>query len=98
MLLLIYCFMYLTLFVGVLCWSLFWYALLCFFSSFAVPWVCLPFVIVVFPDHTHLLILQSSCRGCFALIIFLMSFYCKCYVAIPHGAVGWSAVCDCGIS
>ena len=22
---------------------------------FAVPWVCLQFVIVVFPDHTHLL-------------------------------------------
>ena len=24
---------------------------------FAVPWVCLQFVIVVFPDHTHLLVL-----------------------------------------
>ena len=25
--------------------------------------------------------------------------YCNCYcsVALPHGAVGWSAVCDCGI-
>ena len=23
----------------------------------AVPWVCLQFVIVVFPDHTHLLLL-----------------------------------------
>ena len=22
----------------------------------AVPWVCLPLVIVVFPDHTHLLV------------------------------------------
>ena len=28
----------------------------------------------------------------------LMSCYCKCPVAPPHGAVGWSAVCDCGIS
>ena len=27
-----------------------------------------------------------------------MSCYCKCPVALPHGAVGWSAVCDCGIS
>ena len=26
----------------------------------AVPWSCLRFVIVVFPDHTHLLFLQSS--------------------------------------
>ena len=25
-----------------------------------VPWGCLQFVIVVFPDHTHLLFLQSS--------------------------------------
>ena len=22
----------------------------------------------------------------------------ECYVALPHGAVGWSAVCDGGIS
>ena len=28
----------------------------------AVPWVCLQFVIVVFPDHTHLLILQPRKR------------------------------------
>ena len=36
--------------------------------------------------------------GCFAFIVFLMSIYCKCSVALPHGAVGWSAVCDFGIS
>ena len=72
--------------VGVLCLSLFWYALLCVISSFAiilkrkrelvallllsygylvtvnvlwlflmVQWVGLQCVIVVFPDHTHLL-------------------------------------------
>ena len=35
--------------------------------------------------------------GCLAFIIFRMSCYCKCSVALPHGAVGWSAVCDCGI-
>ena len=23
---------------------------------------------------------------------------CKCYVALPGGAMGWSTVCDCGIS
>ena len=22
---------------------------------------------------------------------------CECSVALPHDAVGWSAVCDCGI-
>ena len=36
--------------------------------------------------------------GCFAFIVFGMSCYCKCPVALPHGAVGWSAVCDCDIS
>ena len=48
------------------------------------------------------LVLQSSGRGggswCFALLVFRMSHYCKCSVAFLHGAVGWSAVCDCGIS
>ena len=32
----------------------------------------------------------------FALFVFLVS--CDCYVALPHGAMGWSAVYDCGIS
>ena len=36
--------------------------------------------------------------GCFAFIFFRKSCYCKCSVALPRGAVGWSAVCDCGIS
>ena len=48
------------------------------------------------------LVLQSSNEeeivGCFAYIVFWMSFYCKSHVALPHGAVGWSAVCDCGTS
>ena len=60
--------MYFPLFVGVLCLSLFCYTLLCVHSRFvmverlflAVPRGCLQFVIVVFPDHTHLLFLQSS--------------------------------------
>ena len=34
--------------------------------------------------------------GCFALFVFLVSRdYC---VALPRGAMGLSAVCDCGIS
>ena len=78
--------MYFPLFVGVLCLSLFCYALFCVNFSFAiimkrkrklvallllscrcivtinvlwlfltVPWIGLQYVIVVFPDHTHLL-------------------------------------------
>ena len=37
----------------------------------AIPWVCLQFVIVVFPDHTHLLFLIS-----------LLSFWCLVTVSI----------------
>ena len=78
--------MYFPLFVVIMCLSLFWYALLCILSSFAIilkrkielvallllsykclvtvyvlwlflamPWIDMQCVIVVFPDHTHLL-------------------------------------------
>ena len=36
--------------------------------------------------------------GCFAIIMLQMYCYYKCSVALPHGAMDWSAVCDCGIS
>ena len=68
---------------------------------------------MVFPDHTHLLfvfvtcfamhyywsflVLQSFCWGRESWF-FLMSSGCYCSVAFPRGAVGRSAVCDCGIS
>ena len=32
--------------------------------------------------------------ACFTLIVFLVSCDCKCYVVLPHGTVGWFAVCD----
>ena len=67
--------MYIPLFVGVLCLSLFCYTLLCVQSSFA--------------------IIVKRKRKLVALL--LMYCYYKCSVALPHGAVGWSAVCDCGI-
>ena len=70
LLLLIYCLIYFPLFVGVLCLSLFCYALLCVHSSFA----------IIFKRKKKLI----------ALV--LLS------VALPPGAVSWSAVCDCGIS
>ena len=34
--------------------------------------------------------------GCLAWSVFLVS--CDCCGALPHGATGLSAVCDCGIS
>ena len=79
LLLLLYCFMYLPLFVGVLCWSLFWYTLLCVLSSLAI-------------------ILNRKRELVVCVFVFRMSCHCKCPVALPHGVVGWSAVCDFGIS
>ena len=40
----------------------------------AVPWVCLRFVIVVFPDHTHL--------------IFIITTYCKHATVNEYKATG----------
>ena len=34
--------------------------------------------------------------GCFALFVFMVSR--DCCVALPHDAMGLSAVCDCGIT
>ena len=34
---------------------------------------------------------------CFTLTVFLMSCDRQCSVALPYGAVFWSAVCACGI-
>ena len=42
--------------------------------------------------------LEEEKADCFAIIVLQMYCNYKCYVAFPHGALGWSAVCDCGIS
>ena len=34
----------------------------------------------------------------FGIIVLQMYCYYKCFVALPHGAAGSIAVCDCGIS
>ena len=73
--LLVYCLMYFSLFVGVLCLSLSWYALLCVLFKFA----------IILKRKRELVALL--------LIVLRMSCYCKCFVALLHGAVGWSAVC-----
>ena len=38
-----------------------WCLLIVVWLFLAVPWVCLRFVIVLFPDHTHLLVLAIYC-------------------------------------
>ena len=80
LLLLIYCLMYFPLFVGVLCLSLFCYALLCVHSSFA----------IILKRKRKLVALILLSHRCIVTII--------CSVAVPHGNVGWSVVCDFGIS
>ena len=41
---------------------------------------------------------EDERAGCFALIVLRISSYRICSVTLHHGAVGWSAVCDRGIS
>ena len=41
---------------------------------------------------------EEERAGCFGFVVLRTSCHCICSVALPYGAVGWSAVCDCGIS
>ena len=44
-------------------------------------------------------VLENGEKGCcVAIIVLQMHCYYKCSMALHHGAVGLSAVCDCGIS
>ena len=47
------------------------------------------------PDKKRLVCIPA---GCFAIIVLQKYCYYKFSVALPQGALGWSAVCDCGIS
>ena len=58
----------------------------------------LVFVLVCITLCLFAIILTGKRELVFAFIVFQMSCYGKCSVALSHGAVGWSAVCDCGIS
>ena len=40
---------------------------------------------------------EDEKAGCFASIVYQMYCYYECAMALPRGAVDWSAVCDCGI-
>ena len=42
-----------------------------------------------------ILVLQEEEKaGCFASIVLQINCFYKCSVVLPHGAVGWSALCD----
>ena len=72
MLLLIHCFMYLPLFVGVLCWSLFCYALLCVLSSFA----------IILKKKRELIALRLLSCGCLATVYVLLLFLTVSWVGL----------------
>ena len=40
---------------------------------------------------------EEKKADCFVIIVLQMYCYYKCSVALPHGVMGWFAVCDCGI-
>ena len=62
----------------------------CVYLCFAV------YYFVSFPVFA--IILTKKRAVCIAFIVFRLFGYCKCSVARPQGAIGGSALCDCGIS
>ena len=44
------------------------------------------------------LLFSTLCPSSFAINLMGKIELGQCFVARPHGAVGWYAVCDCGIS
>ena len=63
-------------------------------------WFSVPYLVV--QCVAVFLVLQSSWWGkeswLLYFFVFLVSCDCYCYVAHSHGAMGWSAVCDCSFS
>ena len=63
---------------------------------------CVWFLVLIFstlcPSSLHAPWRRRERAGCFALTAFLMSCDCQFSVALPRGADGWFAMCDCGIS
>ena len=67
----------------------------CWGSVFVLVLLCITLCPFLFCNHLEeeereLVALLLLSYGCFV--------YCKCSVTLPHGAVGCSRVCDCGIS
>ena len=54
-------------------------------------------LVIVLLGTTKFLVLQSSHRERKITSRFTLCAI-ECSVALPHGAVGWFTVCDCGVS
>ena len=65
-------------------------------GSFVLVFVLLCIILCPFYFCNHLE--EEEKAGCFAVIVLQIYWYYKFYVTLPHGAVGWSTVCDYGIS
>ena len=61
---------------------------------FVIGLLCITLCPFQFCNHLE----EDEKAGCFAFIVLEVYCYYKCSVALPHGAVAWSVVCDCGIS
>ena len=59
-------------------------------------YVLLSITLCPFKFCKHLEEEENAC--CFAMIVLQMYCYYYCSVALPHGAMGWSAECNYGIS
>ena len=69
----------------------------CVISMGKYPFYCFVmqyFVYILVSNHLE----EERKAGCFAIIVLQMYCYYNYSVTLPHGALGWSAVCDCGIS
>ena len=65
-------------------------------GSCVIVFVLLSITLCPFYFFNHLE--EEEKADCFAIFVLQMLCYYKCSVALPHGAVAWSAVCDCGFS
>ena len=63
--------------------------------SFVSCMVCCALICVI---SSSAIILMGNSSWLLYFVCLPGVFDCYCSEALPHGAVGWSAVCDCAIS
>ena len=59
---------------------------------------CSMFCCALLCVHSSFAIISMGKRELVALLLFVLQVSRDCCVALPHDAMGLSAVCDCGIS
>ena len=53
---------------------------------------------IVYPNQCYQASVLKWTKYIAYSFVLQMSCYCKCSVTLPHGGVGWFALCGCGIS